>query len=170
MVESSESLAGESLAPGRPPAAVERLAYHLDDRFRVPGTKYRFGWDFILGLVPGLGDFVGLVLGLPIIAAAVRYRFPKMVILAMSVNVLFDAVLGTVPIAGNIFDFFWKAHHKNLRLLRDPKALSAIVEEAGWKLKVLTISLLFSVIALSALMFYIVRSVLRYLTPLLAPF
>ena len=170
MVESSDQVEGESLAPARPPAAVERLAYHLDDRFRVPGTKYRFGWDFVLGLVPGLGDFVGLVLGLPIIAAAVRYRFPKMVVLAMTVNVLFDAVLGTVPIAGNIFDFFWKAHNKNLRLLRDPKALSSILEEAGWKLKVLTVTLFFAVITLSVLLFYIVRAVLQYLAPLLVPF
>jgi hypothetical protein len=170
MVESSDQLEGESLAPARPPAGVERLAYHLDDRFRVPGTKYRFGWDFVLGLVPGLGDVVGLVLGLPIIAAAVRYRFPKMVVLAMSVNVLLDAVLGTVPIAGNIFDFFWRAHHKNLRLLRDPKALSAILQEAGWKLKVLTVTLFLSTITLSLLLFYIVRAMLRYLAPLLVPF
>jgi hypothetical protein len=93
-----------------------------------------------------------------------------MVVLAMSVNVLLDAVLGTVPIAGNIFDFFWRAHHKNLRLLRDPKALSAILQEAGWKLKVLTVTLFLSTITLSLLLFYIVRAMLRYLAPLLVPF
>lgn len=159
-----------SVAPGQPPAAIDRLAYQLDDRFRLPGTSYRFGWDFVLGLVPGLGDFVGLALGLPIIAAAIRHRFPKTVVLAMSANVLLDAVLGTVPLAGNLFDFFWKAHHKNLRLLRDPRALPAILQEAGWKLTVLTATLFLVTVTLSVMLFFIVRAVLLYLTPRLAPF
>ena len=30
----------------------------LDSQFQVPGTGIRFGWDPIIGLVPGIGDLI----------------------------------------------------------------------------------------------------------------
>ena len=35
---------------------MRRWSHFFDKAFRIPGTKMRFGWDPILGLVPGLGD------------------------------------------------------------------------------------------------------------------
>ncbi|MGB5865293.1 MAG: DUF4112 domain-containing protein, partial [Sulfitobacter sp.] len=35
---------------------LDRLSTLLDARYRIPGTPIRFGWDTILGLVPGIGD------------------------------------------------------------------------------------------------------------------
>ena len=116
---------------------ADRLSWLLDEAFRLPFTRIRFGFDFLFGLVPALGDFVGMALGLPILVMAVRRRLGWRVLVVMLVNMLLDAVLGVVPIAGNLFDLFWKAHRKNLRLLKDPAALGEVLREAGWKLAAL---------------------------------
>ena len=131
----SGSPAREAGSPRRDFA--DRLSWVLDELFRVPFTRLRFGLDFLLGLVPGVGDFIGMALGLPILVIAVRQRVGWRVLLMMLVNVLLDAVLGVVPIAGNLFDFFWKAHRKNLLLLKKPAALGDVLREAGWKLAAL---------------------------------
>jgi hypothetical protein len=44
----------------------------LDEAYRIPGTRVRFGWDAIVGLVPGAGDLVTGLLGLVIIYHACR--------------------------------------------------------------------------------------------------
>lgn len=103
----------------------------MDDIFPFPGTRRRFGFDFLLGLVPGLGDMAALILGLPILIEGVRHRLPFRVLLVMATNLLLDAVIGTIPLAGNVFDFFWKANSKNLLLLREPEALPSVLRQAG---------------------------------------
>ena len=37
---------------------LDQFASLLDDVFRLPGTRIRFGLDAIIGLVPGLGDLI----------------------------------------------------------------------------------------------------------------
>ena len=88
----------------------------------------------MLGLVPVVGDFAGLVCGLPILFIAVKRRRPFVVILAMLANALLDLVVGSIPVLGNLFDLFWKAHQKNLELLQNPGSLADVVREAWWKL------------------------------------
>ena len=48
---------------------MERLAWVLDDVIRVPGTRWRFGLDSLLGLFPGLGDVAGMLRSLDYAAA-----------------------------------------------------------------------------------------------------
>lgn len=112
---------------------MRRLGWILDEAIPVPGTKYRFGLDFILGLIPGVGDVTGMILGIPILATGVKRRLGWRTILMMSTNVMIDAVGGVVPILGNVFDFLWKGHAKNLELLENPEAAAAMAKEAGWK-------------------------------------
>jgi len=56
------------------------------------------------------------------------------VLLVMGLNVLLDAVMGSVPVLGDLFDIAWKSHRKNLQLLKDPGSLPAVVGEAKTKL------------------------------------
>jgi len=97
---------------------LETLAHALDGLFRVPGTEWRFGLDALVGLVPGVGDAVTSLASFSIIVAAVRYRVPKIVILRMAMNLAIDYAVGSIPLAGDAFDFVWKANTKNLNLLR----------------------------------------------------
>lgn len=96
---------------------VRRWARLLDSQFRIPGTNIRFGLDPIIGLVPGVGDLVGPVFGLLVIAHAWQMRVPKIVIARMAVNAGIDALLGVVPFLGDAADVFWKANQANVRLL-----------------------------------------------------
>lgn len=96
---------------------VLRLAKVLDTRFRLPGTSLRFGIDPLLGLVPGLGDAIGLVLGSLIVFEARRLGCDRRVLLRMVANLLIDAGIGTIPIVGDVLDFFIKPNAANAALL-----------------------------------------------------
>jgi hypothetical protein len=98
---------------------LRQLAYLLDDRFRIPGTRYRIGLDGLIGLVPGIGDAVTTLLALYIVLEARRLGVPVTKLGRMSLNVGLDAVLGAVPLLGDVFDVAWKANRRNLRLVLD---------------------------------------------------
>jgi hypothetical protein len=102
-----------------PPALREArvLARILDNLVRVPGTRFRVGLDPLLGLLPGVGDWVGWAVGSHLLVTAARLRVPLPTLLRMAGNVLIDAVAGTVPLLGDLFDAAWKANAKNLALL-----------------------------------------------------
>ena len=51
---------------------VQSMARAMDDQFSVPGTNIRFGWDSILGVVPGLGDALTSAISLLIVHHACR--------------------------------------------------------------------------------------------------
>lgn len=89
----------------------------MDTALRIPGTRIRFGLDPLLGIVPGLGDAIGALIGGYIVLAALRAGAPRLVIARMLANIGVDAIAGAVPIAGTIFDVAFKAHRRNAALL-----------------------------------------------------
>lgn len=119
-------------APSREPADVEtsleRLSWLMDDLFRVPVLGWRFGLDALIGLIPGFGDTATSLVSFYILAAAVRYRVPKITLLRMGLNIALDYVAGAVPVVGDLVDAWWKANHKNLDLLK--KRATVSTEEA----------------------------------------
>ncbi|HEY9909265.1 MAG TPA: DUF4112 domain-containing protein, partial [Thermosynechococcaceae cyanobacterium] len=56
---------------------VRKLSRLLDTAFRIPGTPFRFGWDPIVGLVPGLGDVINTGFSVYVIFLAARFRLPR---------------------------------------------------------------------------------------------
>jgi hypothetical protein len=97
--------------------AFRQTARLLDSAFQVPGTSYRIGLDPILGLVPGIGDLVSPLFTIGILWQGRDLAIPRIVQVRMLGNVLLDSVIGAVPVAGDLFDFAWKANEKNLALL-----------------------------------------------------
>jgi len=97
---------------------VDGASRLLDTRFKIPGTKIRFGADFLLGLLPGAGDFLSMGLsGLLIATMAKQGASPKLVV-RMLLNVAIDTIVGSIPILGNLFDLFFKANYRNLELMQ----------------------------------------------------
>lgn len=98
-------------------ARVEKLARLLDDAIRIPGTRVRIGLDSVIGLLPGVGDLMGLVLGVGILYEAVRIGAPRSLVLKMLGNSALDAIGGLVPVVGDLLDFAFKSHARNAKLL-----------------------------------------------------
>ena len=102
---------------GRQPAGVERLAWWLDNAFTVPGTRFRIGFDALIGLVPGVGDLIGTLLSSYIVAVAAAQGLPASALARMAINVGIEAIVGAVPILGDLFDAVWKANQRNIALM-----------------------------------------------------
>ena len=99
-------------------ARLDRYATLMDARFRVPGTRIRFGLDPIIGLLPGVGDALGLALSLYVVVEAIRLGVSKRVLFRMLRNVALEALVGVVPVLGDVFDIGFKANLRNAALLR----------------------------------------------------
>lgn len=99
------------------PLWAEKLVRFLDDGFVVPGTSFRVGFDAVLGLIPGVGDFVTSASSLTLLWLAYERRLPKAVLARMFLNIGADALVGAIPVLGDLFDIVFKANRRNLRLL-----------------------------------------------------
>ena len=97
---------------------VEHISHLMDSKFQIPGTKFRFGLDPILGLLPGLGDVASMAVSAVLIFHMARYGASRKLVILMAGNVLLDTIIGSIPFLGNIFDFFSKANDRNLRLMK----------------------------------------------------
>ena len=102
---------------------AEQLVTLLDDRFRVPGTDFRFGLDPIIGIFfPGVGDAVTGVGSVGLMALALRRGVPRVIMYRMILNILIDVVAGALPIVGDLFDAAYKSNRRNLELIRAHEA------------------------------------------------
>lgn len=100
-----------------PRRRVARLSRLLDSQFRIPGTRIRFGVDAVLGLLPGVGDAAGLVASGAVLVQAIDLGARGATLVRMVLNVALDAIVGTVPVLGTVFDVVYKANNRNVRLL-----------------------------------------------------
>ncbi|MBW4709533.1 DUF4112 domain-containing protein [Roseobacter sp. YSTF-M11] len=97
---------------------LDHLSSLLDSRFRIPGTPIRFGWDSILGLIPGVGDLALLGPSAYLIYQGYRLGVRKRTIARMVANTGLDFFIGAVPVLGDVFDLAFKANNRNVALLR----------------------------------------------------
>src|SRR5690606_19890447 len=100
-------------------AEIERLAWLLDSHWHIPGTRIRFGVDALAGLLPGIGDAAAGLVSAYIILRAARHGASLPLVARMGGNVLLDTIIGSVPLAGVVFDVFFKANNANIALLKD---------------------------------------------------
>jgi Domain of unknown function (DUF4112) len=118
---SKELQSGRNLRPQpvrRLDPQLELLAYWMDTVFEIPGLGIRFGFDAIIGLIPGLGDILTSLISLYILAAARRYGVPRATLTRMAFNIAVDTTVGAIPFFGDVFDVYWKANVMNVALLR----------------------------------------------------
>jgi len=98
---------------------VNTLTELLDNKFRIPGTNIRFGADFLMGLVPGAGDLLSMGFSGVLISTMAKNGASGRLVARMLLNVILDTIVGSVPILGNVFDLFYKANHRNLKLMNE---------------------------------------------------
>jgi hypothetical protein len=99
-------------------ARLDALAMLLDTAFLIPGTNIRFGFDALIGLVPGIGDALTTIISLYIVREARALGAPRLLIARMLANVAIDGVVGAIPLLGDTFDVAWRANRRNVDLLQ----------------------------------------------------
>ena len=88
----------------------------FEGAFRVPGSSWRFGFDALLGLIPGIGELIGAAAAGYGVILARRMGAPFALQLRMLGNIVLDTAGGAIPLLGDLFDFAFKSHTRN-RLL-----------------------------------------------------
>ncbi|MBN46464.1 MULTISPECIES: DUF4112 domain-containing protein [unclassified Methylophaga] len=126
---------------------IERLSWFLDESIPLPGG-YRIGLDGFIGLIPGIGDFIGGLLSSVIIYKAHQLGVPRMILGRMIINMVIDTVLGAIPVAGDVFDFVWKANKRNVVLLDDYQQQPKQVYRKSLIQNILFIGLLLGILVL----------------------
>lgn len=99
-------------------AKVERIAKWMDGKFKIPGTNFKFGLDALIGLLPVAGDTVSLMPQLYLVYQAARLKAPTGLIIKMLFTVIFDWLAGSIPVVGDIYDFFFKSSQRNADRLK----------------------------------------------------
>lgn len=97
---------------------LDRLSSLLDNKYRIPGTPIRFGWDAILGIIPGVGDLMIIAPSGYLVYKAYSLGVRKRTLARMGVNVGLDFFIGSIPLLGDVFDLFYKANRRNFAILR----------------------------------------------------
>jgi len=137
---------------------LRRLSQILDNAIPIPGTKKRIGIDPIIGMLPGGGDLITGGLGAYIILESARMGVERQIIGKMVSNIVLDAIAGTVPVVGDLFDMGWKANVKNIALLEKHLEINPNGNKTDWLFLVgLTILLLAIVIGFATLTFFVLR-------------
>ena len=97
----------------------KQISRLLDSKFQIPGTGIRFGLDPIFSLMPFLGDLITLVISSMLIYTMQKHGASRKVVVKMMINAGLDTVIGAIPLVGTVFDVFYKANERNVRLLQE---------------------------------------------------
>ena len=103
---------------------LQRVARFMDSDINILGI--RVGVDAIIGLVPAIGDMLGGLISVYIIYRARAFNFDNAVYSKMLVNVLYDVFIGSVPVIGDLFDLFYKANEKNVRIIESELGIHSV--------------------------------------------
>ena len=98
-------------------AWIEKVANLLDNKFKIGG--FSFGLDPLLNFIPYAGQLITFVISIALVLVMLRNGAGSKVAVKMLLNVIYDAILGSIPFFGQVFDFFNKANQKNIRLLKE---------------------------------------------------
>lgn len=132
--------------------SLKKYVELLESKFTIPGTKFKFGIDPILNFIPGLGSYSGLILGLIFIFLAHGKGVSGKVRVLMFRNLIIDHLLGSLPIAGYVTDFFYKSNVKNMQLLEEH-----FMEEkhmgSGWQLIIIFILISLAILFITIVVF-----------------
>ena len=107
-------------------ARLDRMAHMMDARFKLFG--FRFGYDSLLGLIPGVGDTISLAPSAWLVWRAHQLGVPRRKIGKMALNTGVDYVVGSIPVIGDLVDFGFKANLRNAAILREHLEMDAATE------------------------------------------
>jgi len=99
--------------------ALRRIAWLIDGAFRLPGTRFRFGLNSLIGFTPIAGDAALAAISLYIVNEARLLGVPREKLARMLGNVALEAAMGAVPVLGDLMDVAFKANLRNLAIIEE---------------------------------------------------
>lgn len=140
------------------------LALIMDEFVRVPGTKFRFGLDPILGLIPGIGDTSSALVSALALIQAVRVGIPKILLARMSLNILINEVVGIIPVIGDAFSFWFKSNARNYQIIKDHSVTPGVSTRSDGIFVIAVLVLLVGVVCVGLLIsFLVLRAIANFL-------
>jgi len=115
-----------ALPPGLTPeeekilTKAKRRAYRVDLSLgSFLGT--RFGWGAVIGLIPGIGDFLDLLLAFMVYrtCTSIEPELSSGTKMKMKFNMAIDFAIGLIPFVGDIADAAYKCNTKNVIILEE---------------------------------------------------
>jgi hypothetical protein len=99
---------------------AKRRAYRMDLSL---GTflGIRMGWSAVIGLIPGIGDVLDMLLCLMVYRTicSVEPKLDSGIKMKMKFNIIIDFLIGIVPFIGDIADAAYKCNTKNVILFEE---------------------------------------------------
>lgn len=140
------------------------IAFIMDEVIRVPGTKFRFGLDPLIGLIPGIGDTSSALVSAFALIQAVRLGVPKILLMRMALNILVNEVVGIIPVIGDTFSFWFKSNARNYEIIKTHRLGPSMPRRSDWLFVVaVLVTLFFVVLAGLAISFFILGAMARLL-------
>lgn len=140
------------------------LALIMDEFIRVPGTKFKFGLDPLLGLLPGLGDTGSALVSAFALIQAARLGVPKIVLARMSLNILINELIGIVPVVGDAFSFWFKSNARNYQIVKDHIAAPGAARRSDWIFVIVVLVVLGGIVCCGLLIsFFILQQIAKTL-------
>jgi len=138
------------------------IAFIMDEIIRVPGTKFRFGLDPLIGLIPGIGDTSSALVSAFALIQAVRLGVPRVLLMRMTFNILVNEVVGIIPVIGDSFSFWFKSNARNYEIIKNHRLGSSVPRRSDWLFVIgILILLLVIVCAGIAVSFLILGAMVR---------
>jgi hypothetical protein len=135
----------------------------LDTFFVIPGTRIRFGIEPIIGLIPVLGDQVTSLMSAALLYRSVQHRLPKIALVRMALNILINAVVGMVPVIGDIFVLWYKPNVRNYKILQRFAGQKSAVTSGDWMfVSILIGSTFFLIVVVTLALIYATVSQFRW--------
>ena len=108
------------------------VALIMDEIVRIPGTKFRFGLDPLIGLIPGIGDTSSALVSAFALIQAARLGVPKILLARMSLNILINEIIGIIPGVGDAFSFWFKSNARNYEIIKNHRLGAASPSRSDW--------------------------------------
>jgi hypothetical protein len=141
------------------------LALIMDNLLRLPGTRFRFGLDPIIGLFPGVGDSASAIISALALIHAARCGLPRVALARMSLSILINEIVGIVPGIGDAFSFWFKSNARNYQILQAYMATPTRPRRSDWVFVILVLAILFLIALVGLLVsFFVLSEFVRFLT------
>ena len=115
-------------------ALLDLVSFVMDRLVEVPGTKVRVGLNTLLLLLPIVGDAFSSAVSVAILTIGLSvFRVPRIVAVRMMTNSLIDASIGWIPVLGDVFNLWFKADTRNVRLLMEYAGRTDHEPPSTWK-------------------------------------